>query len=297
MLKNFRAYRVHGEWPADEASLADKLATVAFKPCGTFNEKSFGFEPPVETEQASLARTLAGADLMQLRAQSRVLPAAAVKEALAERVDDFARRTLRQPGRKEKRDLKEEVYGELLPKALLKSDRIRGFYLQRVKVLIIASASPTVAETFLEKLREALGSLQVTPLAFKRPVTGLMNEVFQGSRSDAFSLGRECRMKDLSEPKSSVNWLDMDLSDASVRKHVTQGLSIDRLGMSFDSVLRFVIDNDCAFRKVRFEGLDSLDELDDEDPLARADAEFAIEAGVTQRLIEALKKSLGGFDG
>ena len=297
MLKNFRAYRVHGEWPADEASLGIKLATVAFKPCGSFNEKSFGFEPPVETEQGSLARTLAGADLMQLRAQSRVLPAAAVKEALAERVDDFARRTLRQPGRKEKRDLKEEVYGELLPKALLKSDRIRGFYLQRLKVLIIASASPTVAETFLEKLREALGSLQVTPLAFKRPITGLMNEVFQGSRSDAFSLGRECRMKDLSEPKSSVNWLDMDLSDASVRKHVTQGLSIDRLGMSFDSVLRFVIDNDCAFRKVRFEGLESLDELDDEDPLARHDAEFAIEAGVTQRLLEALKKNLGGFDG
>lgn len=295
MLNNFRVYRLHGEWPDDETELSDKLATVAFKPCGTFNERSFGFEAPVETEDGSLARRLAGADLMQLRAQSRVLPNAAINEALEERIEDFSRRTLRPPGRKEKRDLKEEVIGELLPKALLKSDRIRGFYLHKPKALVIATATPSVAEDFMDRLREALGSLQVTPLAFKRPASNFMQEIFMGKGTDSFYLGRECRMKDAGEPKSSVSWFDMDLADSSVRKHVNDGLSIDRLGMSFDSVLKFVLDGDFVFRKVRFEGLESLDEMDEEDPLARHDAEFAIEAGVIARLLDSMKTTLGGF--
>ena len=295
MIKNLRFYRIHSDWPETEDELSAQLENAAFKPCSAFSERSMGFEPPVENAGDLLARRLAGADLFQLRLQSRVLPQAAVKEALVERVASFVGRTGREPSRKEKRELKEEVYGELLPKALLKSDRISAFYIRSDKMLAVATPSATNAERMLDSLRGALGSLQAVPLEYKQPGHTLMTNIFLGSGPDQFALGRECRMKDLSDTKSMVNWLDMDLADSSIRAHVKAGLSVDRLGIAFDGLLRCTLDQELVVRKIRLEGIEELDDLDDEDPLARHDAEFTLFCGLTTRLLGALKKNLGGY--
>ena len=57
-----------------------------------------------------------------------------------------------------------------------------------------------------------------------------------------------------------------------------------------------VIDQDCVLRKIRMAGLDAADDLPDEDPLARLDAEFVLLAGNVRRLIRSLEKPLGGLD-
>ena len=99
MFKNFRFYRIHSDWPADEASLNEALAGAAFKPCPAYSEKSVGFEPPIEILEDLLCRRLSGVDLLQLRYQTKLLPPSVLKEALAERVIDFERRTARPPAR------------------------------------------------------------------------------------------------------------------------------------------------------------------------------------------------------
>ena len=87
----------------------------------------------------------------------------------------------------------------------------------------------------------------------------------------------------------------MELGDASVKKHISDGLVLDRLGVNFDSMARLVLDEDLVVRKLRFLGLEALDELDDEDPLMRHDAEFTLEVGLATKLVAALKKQLGGY--
>ncbi len=295
MIKNIRFYRVHSEWPDSENALDSALQNAAFKPCGTFNERSMGFEMPVEGAGDLLCRRVAGADLLQLRIQSRILPAAAVKEALADRVAAFSERTGRAPGRREKRELKEEVTADLLPKALLKSERVAAFYLVNEDLLGVATPSAAKAELLLDTLRGALGSLQAVPLAYRQPASSLMHQIFLGDGPREFGLGRECRMKDPSEPKSTVNWLDMDLGDKTVRSHVAGGLALDRLGFQFDGLVRCTLDQDLVIRKLRLEGIEELDELDDEDPLARHDAEFTLLVGLIGRLLGALKKNLKGY--
>ncbi len=295
MIKNIRFYRIHSDWPDSEEALHGVLENAAFKPCGTFNERSMGFEPPVEGAGDLLCRRLAGADLFRLRLQSRILPAAAVKEALAERLTQFSARTGRDPGRREKRELKEEVEADLLPKALLKSDRILAFYLRAEDVLAVATPSATNAERVLDTLRGAMGSLQAVPLACKEPAGGLLHRIFLGDGPQAFGLGRECRMKDPSDPRSTVNWLDMDLADKTVRSHVVSGLTLDRLGFQFDGLLRCTLDQDLVVRKLKLEGIEEADGLDDEDPLAQHDAEFTLLAGLVSRLLGTLKKELKGF--
>jgi recombination associated protein RdgC len=297
MFRNLRFYRLHSDWPKTEEALSEQLEQAAFKPCGTFHERSVGFEAPVENAGDLLCRRVGGADLLQLRVQSRVLPAAAIGEALAERVETFRQRAQRDPTRSEKREFKEEVYSDLLPKALLKSDRVQGFCLLSESLLAIGSTSATAAERFLDALRSALGSLQVTPIAFQQSPGALMNRIFLGDGPPEFGLGRDCRMQDPSDSKASVNWFDMELADRSVREHVRSGLQIDRLEIRLDATLSCVIDQDSVLRKIRVVGLDSLDDLDEEDPVARLDAEFTIMAGSIRRLLAALIKRLGGLTG
>ena len=298
MFRNLRLYRLHGDWPQTEEELSNQLMNVPFKPCGSYTERSAGWEPPVAELPDMLARRVAGSDLIRLRSQTRLLPVAAINEALDERVDEFRARTERDPSRKERRDLKDEVYAELMPRALLKSDRIWGAYLGAEKVLAVDTASETQADRFLDQLRSAFGTLPITPIGFKEPLGKLLTTIFLGSGPPAFVAGRECRMLDPAAGSASVSWMDIDLADVSVQKHVRDGLKLDRLALSFDEVANLVLDGEGVIRKLKLLGMDQIEDGDavDENPIGRLDAEFVVIAGTLIRLLGALKKQLGGFD-
>ena len=294
-FRNVRLYRIFSQWPSSEEALSGVLENAAFKPCGAYSERSGGFEPPVNGAGDLLARRVSGADLLQLRIQTRVLPPAAVQEALAVRIDAFKQRTQTEPNRSEKRDLKDEVYSELLPQALLRSDRLQAVMLPADGILVVGSASESAADYFMDALKRAMVTFQYAPVAFKTPADELMKRLFTGSSSERFRMGRECRMRDPSDTRASVNWLDFDLGDSSIRRHVTDGLKVDRLGLIFDQVCGLVIDQDLVLRKVRLLGQDGMDQVPDEDPLAKHDAEFVIMAGAFKSLVDALSAELGGF--
>ena len=82
MFRNVRLYSFTNPWPESEVDLSAALQKAAFKPCGPLTERSNGWEPPAAEAGDSLARRVNGADLIRLRSQSRVLPAAAVNEEL-----------------------------------------------------------------------------------------------------------------------------------------------------------------------------------------------------------------------
>jgi len=296
MLRNLRLYRLQSPWPESESALSERLAEVAFQPCGPFSEQASGWEPPTGQEADPFCRRVGGCDLLALRRQTRLLPAAAINEVLPTRVAEFEARVGREPSRKERRQLRDEVYGELLPRALLRSQRIGGFYLAAENVIAIDTSAAPKAELFLDQLRAALGSLAVRPLAFRQPVTGLLTRILLGQGPRELALGRECRMNDPASAKSAVQWLDMDLTDENARRLVRDGLKLQRLGIEFDDVLSCVIDQDAVLRKIRLPGADAGEISDAEDALARLDAEFVMLTGSVRRLLEVLGKALEGYE-
>ena len=292
MLRSVRFYSVQSPWPASEQELSEKLATVVFKPCGTYTERSSGFEPPTGTEDGPLARRLGGADLLRVRTQVRVLPTAAVNEALEVRLAEYRQRMQEEPGRRTKRKLKDQTRDELLPKALLKSDRIVALYLLQENVLALGTSSETRAERFLEQLRAALGKLDTKPLAFERPMAEFLTRVFAGDPPPKFALGRECRMRDRAEAKSSVRWQGVDLTQANVRRCVKDGMELTHLGIEFGSAMSGVIDANGVIGKFKLLDLEEPPEDTSEEPLARFDAELALLGGTLRQLVAGLRQAL-----
>jgi recombination associated protein RdgC len=292
MLRSVRFYSVSTPWPTSEQELSEKLATVAFKPCGTYTERCSGFEPPTGSDDAPFARRVGGADLLRLRNQVRVLPTAAVNEALEVRLAEYRERMQEEPGRRTKHKLKEQTRDELLPKALLKSDRMTALYLLQENVLAVGTASQTRAERFLEQLRAALGGLDTKPLEFDRPLAEFLTRVFSGDAPPKFAMGRECRMRDRAEARSSVRWQDVDLTQANVRRCIKDGMELTHLGIEFGGAMSGVLDASGVIGKLRLLDLEEPPEDTAEEPLARFDAELALLGGTLRQLVAGLRDAL-----
>ena len=295
MFRNLRFYRITSPWPKSEQKLSDLLSENTFSPCGKYSERTAGWEAPASYEDAPLCRRLNGADLLQLRTQSRVLPVAAIKEALEEKVVEYRARMAQEPPRGDLRRLREDTRDELLPRALLKSERSRACFIHSESLLAIDVATDAKAEWFIDQLRTCFGQFNCTPLAFNNPPEQLLKRIFLGETLLGFSLGRECRMQDLKDRKSIATWRDFDLSDASIRRHVAEGMKLTHLGVGFNELLNCVISEDGVISKLKFIEGDAIDTPDYEDPLARLDADFVLLSGTVQRLAENLKKLLGGY--
>ncbi len=294
MFRNLRYFRFDADWPATEEAVSDALGNAAFEACGPLTERSSGWVPVRPDAGELLARRVAGADLLLMRSQSRVLPAAAINEALEARVEEFRARTGEIPGAREKRRLKAETRDRLLPQAMLKSDRIWGYVDPGERIIGIDSAQEAVAERFLRRLKAAFGDLPVKPLDFREPVRGLLTRIFLGNAPRQFALGRECRMQDAKDPGAIVRWSEFDLQEKSIRDHVADGMLLKDLAIEYDNLLGCVLDEKGVLRKLRFLGVDDAAE-DGDDELARFDAGFALATGTLRRLLGDLGKLLGGY--
>jgi len=294
MFRNLRFYRVTSPWPDSEEKLSEILSENVFTPCGSFAERSAGWEAPGGNENDPLCRRLNGADLVQLRTQSRVLPVAAINEALEERVAEFRTRMELEPTRAEVRRLKEETRDKLLPTSLVKSERSRACFIHSESLLVIDVGTVTKAEWVIDQLRACFDEFYCTPLTFNNSPGDLLTGIFMGDSPLGFSLGRECRMQDVKDMKSIVTWRDFELSDHSIRQHVVEGMRVTHLGVGFDEVMTCVIDQEAVISKVKFIEGEVVDQWG-EDPLAKMDADFVLLTGAVRRLVEDLKKLLGGY--
>ena len=294
MFRNVRFYSLEGDWPASEEALSKDLANAGFEPCGPFTERSSGWIPVDADTGDSLARRVNGADLLRLRSQSRVLPHAVVREELEARIEEYRERTKEAPSPREKRRLKAEARDELLPKSMLKSDRIWGYFDIKEKMLGIDAAQESAAERFLRRLQASCDRVNLKPLQYRKPFDDLLTKVFLGGAPSQFTVGRECRMQDAADTGSLVRWTNFDLSDRSIRDHVAHGMRLTHLELVYENIMRFVLSDKGVITKLKFLGMDD-DGEDHDDPLARLDAEFVLLTGTLRKLLGDLRKALGGL--
>jgi DNA recombination-dependent growth factor C len=71
-------------------------------------------------------------------------------------------------------------------------------------------------------------------------------------------------------------------------------MRLTHLGIEYDNVVSFVLDENGVIGKLKFLGMDD-DSEDHIDPLARLDAEFVMITGTLRAMIGDLKKLLGNF--
>ena len=294
-FRNLTLFRFAPSLADSLTDLDARLAAHPLKPVGPLELSSRGFVSPFGRGEAALAHQVGHATLVTLGGLDKLLPAAVVNQALAEKLDAVSEREGRRPGGRERKRIRDEVLTDLLPRAFARPSRLNGFLDAKRGWVVIDTASRKAAEGFVSSLREAFGSFPALPVNAEASARALMTGWIAGEGlPDGFALGDECELRDPADTRVLARVQRHDLGTGEVRTHLEAGKQAFRVALVFEERLSFVLGEDLVLRKLKF--LDAVTEQLEQDRIedarAEMDAVFALMSGELARLLERLEAEL-----
>ncbi len=239
----------------------------------------------------------AGFWLIELGIESKVLPSAVVRREADARAALIAEEQGYRPGRKQMKDLREQVMQELLPTALVRPSSIRAWISPAHGLLVVDAASRRRAEDVLEALRDALDTFPLQLVRTRVSAQRAMAEwLIDGVLPGPFSFEHDCELRSMTEEGASVRYARGELDFDQVREHLEAGKQPMQLRLTFDQSVSFTLTAGLELRRLEFLDIvgEQLQARFDEDGGDRLASELALLAGVQVNLIEALLLALGG---
>ncbi|MCK5895489.1 MAG: recombination-associated protein RdgC [Cocleimonas sp.] len=294
-FKNLYLFKLNSELSHSAETLHEALGKKAFIPCSAGQRESIGWTSPLGKNSESLTHAANGYILITMARQEKILPASVIREELEERVDDIQRKENRKVSQREKKDLREEIEFELLPRAFARTQKFDAWIDSRGGWIVVNTSSSTRAEGLTELLRESIGSLPSALPETETPVITTMTHWLKNEKVPApFILGTECELKSQDEDQSIASFRKHDLISDEIQSNLASNKMATKLGLAWDEKISFVLTEDFQIKKLKF--LDVLsEELDKEDPQSHeehVDIEFTLMTGEVSKLLVDLVKVL-----
>jgi recombination associated protein RdgC len=295
-FRNLTLFRFAENLPRSIKKLPSSLEENRLRPVGPIELSTRGFVSPFGRDSEELSHQIGAFILTTIGGEERLLPAVVVNEELSARIAKIASKQGRRVGAKERKQLKEEIISELLPRAFIRPSRLSAYLDAEQGWLVIDTASRKAAEDALDQFRKAMGRFPAVPVAPEESPRIVMTDwLIHGKLPQGLALGDECELRDPAEAGAVVRCRRQDLESDEVREHLKSGKQVFQLGLVFDDRVAFSLGEDLVVRKLRFLD-DVLDQLDDDtvdSARAELDARFALMSLELRRLIDKLHEWFG----
>ncbi len=208
-------------------------------------------------------------------------------------MDKIETTTGRKPGKKQAREIKEEVIRELLPQAFTRQTAVTAWIDPKARLLVIDTTTQARADEVLVSLIRALDQFTVMQVqTHQSPAAAMALWLTERGAPGHFDLDRECELKSTDDMQSAVKYSRHPLDLAEIRGHVEGGKVPTRLAMLWTGRISFVLTDTMQIKKIRFlDGVFKEAGGADED---RFDADTAIATGEMAKLIPEMITALGG---
>lgn len=293
-FKNLQLYRLPQKWEISLEQLEAQLAKHRFHPCGSQDMESRGWLSPLD--DGALVHVVGGQWLVVLGFEERLLPAAVVRQEAEERAIELAEQQGYKPGRKQMRDLREQITQEFLPRAFTRRRRLYAWIDPVHGWLGVDAPSQSKAEDLLEHLRHSLEHFPLRLLRTELSPTSMMADwLTSGTAVDGFTIDQDCELRSAGEDKAVVRYLRHTLEGEEIKSHLAAGKLPTRLALTFADRISFVLTEKLEIKRLDFLDLirDQIDG-DAEDAEAVFNAEFALMTGELQQFLPSLVSALGG---
>lgn len=300
-LKNLTLYRLPRKWPVKADDLEQKLASQPLKPCGGFQMESVGWTPP--RSEGPFLHNQDNQWLIALGVEQKLLPASVIRQATDERAVKLAKKQAHPVGRKQMRDLREQVTTELMPRALARRRVTHGWIDKKAGLLAVDSAADPKAEQFMETLRRAETDLTAPRLETLRSPASAMAEWLSKSEAPGkFTIDQDLELRAPDASKATVRYARHGLEGRDIRDHLASGKTAVRLGLTWNDRISFVLTETLQVKRVTFldilrredggdEASDAGNGVDEEEKFA---IDFSIMTGELALLLADLVQALGG---
>ena len=293
-FKNLQIYRINAPWTLSPEQLEAKLAPQAFTPCTSLDLQSQGWIAP--RENGVLVHAVNKQMLILLGTEKKLLPASVINQVTKARAVELEEQQGFAPGRKQMRELKEQVADELLPRAFsiwrntwTWIDPVNGW-------LVVDAASPAKADEVFKLLLKSIDKLPVESLRTARSPQSCMTEWLAANEAPfGFTVDQDTELRAAGDSKATVRYVRHTIEAEDVQRHIASGKQCTKLAMTWADKVSFVLTETLAVKRVApldvlKEDTDSATKNDDE----RFDSDFMLMSGELGKMIGSLVEALGG---
>ena len=293
-FKNLQIYRLPAPWAMTPDQLESALAPLAFMDAGSLEMQTQGWASPRDNDK--LVHTVNRQMLLQLATEKKLLPSTVINQVTKARAAELEEQQGFAPGRKQMRDLKEQVTDELLPRAFsirrdtrVWIDPVHGW-------LVVDAASPAKADEVLKMLLKAVDKLPLSTLHVARsPVSAMTDWLVADEAPGGFTVDQDTELRATGESKATVRYVRHTIDAEEVRRHITAGKQCTRLAMTWSDKISFVLTESLAIKRITpLDVLKENDEVRSKDDAERFDADFMLMTGELAKMLDDLVLALGG---
>ena len=292
-FKNLVVYRLAG-WTRRAETFEGKLAAQPLRKCGGFEMESRGWVPPRDDGQYLYQQNRHW--LVALGFEQKLLPGSIIRDAAEEQVAAMETMLGHPIGRRQKRDIKDKVTAELLPRALSRRRRTFAWIDTANGWLAIDAAGEPKAEQFMETLRKTDDDLPAVRLDTQSsPSASMRKWITAGEVGGPFTIDQDLELRAPDASKATVRYARHTLEGKDIRDHIAAGKEPVRLGLTWNDKVSFVLTEQLHVKRLSFLNIierETSEELDNEDE--RFDIDFALMTGELSRMLADLVKALGG---
>jgi recombination associated protein RdgC len=293
-FKNLQIYRLPAPWAITTEQLAADLAPHAFQPCSSLEMQSQGWVSP--RENGELVYALNKQMLLLLGTEKKLLPTTVINQVTKIKAAEIEEQQGFKPGRKQMKEIKEEVTDDLLPRAFsvwrqtwVWIDPVNGW-------LVVDAGSPAKADEVLKLLIKSVDKLPMEALhVAQSPVTAMTEWLVADAAPHGFTVDQDTELRANGEGKATVRYVRHTLEADDVRRHIASGKQCTRLAMTWADKISFVLTESLTIKRVApldviKENADSTAQNDDE----RFDSDVMLMTGELSSMLADLVVALGG---
>ena len=288
-------YRFPAPWKISASSFEEQLGRNAFRSASGFEMQTQGWASP--RDDGGLVHTVHGQMLISLCTEKKLLPASVIKEVTKAKAIEAEERQGYKPGRKQMRDLKEQVTDELLPRAF-SVRRHTGVWIDAANGwLVIDTSSPGKADDVVTLLNKSVDDFVVERVnTTMSPGVAMTAWLANDDVPAGFSIDQDTELQSPVEEKATVRFVRHALDAKEVQRHIAAGKQCTRLALTWANRVSFVLTDTMVVKRlapvdVIRESEEGQAQNDDE----RFDADFTLMTGELRRMMADLVVALGGF--
>lgn len=293
-FKNLQIYRLPAPWSVTLDELQQALAPQAFAPGSSLEMQSQGWVSPRDNDM--LVHSVNRQFLLRLCTEKKLLPSSVINQVAKARAVELEEQQSYRPGKKQMRELKEQVTDELLPRAFsvrrstpVWIDPVNGW-------LVVDAASPNKAEEVLTLLIKAIERFPLETLRVAQsPVAAMTGWLAADEAPGNFTVDQDTELRATGDSKATVRYLRHTLEADDVRRHIEAGKQCTRLAMTWADRISFVLTENLTIKRVT--PLDVMKEESDAVTMneeERFDSDMALMTGELAKMLTDLVEALGG---
>jgi recombination associated protein RdgC len=227
-----------------------------------------------------------------VRYDEKIIPASVTNAEAKKRIAEKETTEDRRVAKKERNEIREQVFTEFLAKALTATKRLTCFYRREDRLLVIPTGSKKLANIVVSKLLKVIGSIRFESIHVTEEKHGLTKKLSDYLDGEYifyhFSVGGRCKLKTDDKLKFAFDLDDLGNAKDGIQEAISSGAKIKEIGL-FNDDIDFRIDDDFVIKGIHFidDGSEPQEFEDYEDAWAHeAGTQLLLFANAFNKLVE-----------